>query len=85
MTLAPSTNVVFPDKLFVVAQGIFLCSSPMKIEGNITDPWEVPYINLLYLLKKFWFSLDEFISNFFLSFFFSLSFSLSLLSMIWIN
>ena len=53
MTLAPSTNVVFPDKLFVVAQGIFLCSSPMKIEGNITDPWEVPYINLLYLLKKF--------------------------------
>ena len=72
MTLAPSTNIVFPDKLFVVAEGIYLCSNPMKIEGHRIDSWEVPYINILHLVKKFWFSLDDFISNF------SLSLSLSL-------
>jgi len=53
MTLAPFTNVVFPDKLFVIIQGILLCASPMKIEGHRTDPWKVPYINLLRLVKKF--------------------------------
>jgi hypothetical protein len=42
MALSPSTNVVFPDKFFVVAQGIFLCASPVKIESHRTDPWEVP-------------------------------------------
>ena len=41
MTLAPSTNIVFPDKLFVVAEEIFLCASPMKIEGHRIDLWEV--------------------------------------------
>ena len=53
MTLAPSTNIVFPDKLFVVAKGIYLCSNPMKIEGHRIDSWEVPYINILHLVKKF--------------------------------
>jgi hypothetical protein len=61
MTLAPSTNVVFPDKSLVIAEGIFLCASHMKIEGHRTDPWEVPHINLLPLVKKFCFSLDDFI------------------------
>jgi hypothetical protein len=53
MTLAPSTNIVFPDKLFVVAEGIFLSASLMKIEGHRIDTSEVPYINLLHLMKTF--------------------------------
>jgi hypothetical protein len=47
MTLAPSTNVVYPDEVFIVVEGIFLCASRMKIEGHRIYSWEVPYINFL--------------------------------------
>jgi hypothetical protein len=72
MTLAPSTNVVFPDASFVLAEGIFLCASPMKIEGPRIELWEVQYVKLPHLVKTFSFPLDDFISTF------SLSLSLSL-------
>jgi hypothetical protein len=82
MTLAPSTNIGFPDKLFVVVEGAFLCVRPIKFEGHRIDPWKVLYINLLRLVKKLLYSLDDFISNFFLSRPLSLSLSLCLLIMI---
>jgi hypothetical protein len=52
MTLAPSTNIGFPDKLFVVVKGALLCAKPIKFEGSRIDPWKVIYINLLHLVKK---------------------------------
>jgi hypothetical protein len=51
MTLTPSTNIGYPDKLFVVVEGVLLCASLMKFEGHRIDPWEVTYINLLGLVK----------------------------------